>query len=113
MAVVVATMMPLQTLTTTKPAIRASLKQGELAIRASLTQGELLDPAHDDAVPLLQDCDEARVIKIGNVELVMSDTDSAITSTSRTNGNNSYARQALVRLLSVPYDSGRLLMLSL
>jgi hypothetical protein len=98
------------TMTMTKPTIRASLKQGELAIRASLLQGELLEP--NVVTYLHQRSDAALVPKTENVELVMSDTGSAIMSTSLKNGSNSCALQALGKLLSAPYDFGRPPMLS-
>jgi hypothetical protein len=63
-------------ITTTKPTIRASLKQGELAIRASLLQGELLE--HDVVTYLHQRSDAVLAPKTENVELVTSDTGSAI-----------------------------------
>jgi hypothetical protein len=99
------------TMTTTKPTIRASLKQGELAIRASLLQGELLE--HDVATYLHQRSDAVLALKTENVELVMSDTESATMSTSLKNGSSSYAHQAPERSPSVLYDFGRPLMLSL
>jgi hypothetical protein len=98
------------TMTTTKPTIRASLKQGELAIRASLLQGELLE--HNVATYLHQRFDAVLVPKTKNVELVMSDTGLAIMSTSLKNGSNSYAHQAPERSLSVLYNFGHPLMLS-
>jgi hypothetical protein len=98
-------------MTTTKPTIRASLKQGELAIRASLLQGELLE--HDVATYLHQRFDAVPAPKTENVELVMSNTGSAIMSTSLMNGSNSCALQAPGKSLSAPYDFGRPLMLSL
>jgi hypothetical protein len=101
---------PILTMTTTRLTIRASLKQGELAIRASLLQGELLEP--DVVTYLHQRSDAALVPKTENVELVMSDTESAIMSTSLMNGSNSCALQALWKSLSAPYDSGRPPMLS-
>jgi hypothetical protein len=101
---------PIPLMTTTKLTIRASLKQGELAIRASLLQGELLE--HDVAIYLHQ-IDALPAPKTENVELVMSDTGSAIMSTSLKNGSSSYAHQAPERSPSVLYDSGRPLMLFL
>jgi hypothetical protein len=98
-------------MTTTKLTIRASLKQGELAIRASLLQGELLE--HDVATYLHQRSDAVLALKTENVELVMSDTESATMSTSLKNGSSSYAHQAPERSPSVLYDFGRPLMLSL
>jgi hypothetical protein len=91
--------------TMTKPTIRASLKQGEHAIRASLLQGELLE--HDVVTYLHQRSDAVPAPKTENVELVMSDTGSAIMSTSLKNGSSSYAHQAPERSPSVPYDYGR------
>jgi hypothetical protein len=101
---------PIPTMTTTKLTIRASLKQGELAIRASLLQGELLE--HNALTYLHQKSDAVPAPKTKNVKLVMSDTESAIMLTSLKNGSNSYAHQAPERSPSVPYDSGRPLMLS-
>jgi hypothetical protein len=97
-------------MTMKKPTIRASLKQGELAIRASLLQGELLEL--DVVTYLHQRSDAALVPKTENVELVMSDTESAIMSTSLKNGSNSCALQAPGKSLSAPYDFGRPPMLS-
>jgi hypothetical protein len=99
------------TMTTTKPTIRVSLKQGELATRVSPNQGELL--GHDVVTYLHQRFNAVFAPKTENVELVTSDTGSAITSTSLKNGSSSCAHQAPDRSPSVPYDSGRLLMLSL
>jgi hypothetical protein len=111
---VTATMsLPLPTppmMTTMKPTTRASLKQGKLAIRASLNQGK--PPEHDAVTSLHQKFGVVLAHKTVNVELVMSDTDAALTQTSLKDGSNSYALQALERSLSVPYDSGRPPMLS-
>jgi hypothetical protein len=96
--------------TTMKLTIRASLKQGELAIRASLVQGEL--PEHDAVNSLHQKFGAVLEHKTVNIELVMSDTDAALTQTSLKDGSNSYALQALERLPSDPYDSDRPPMLS-
>jgi hypothetical protein len=114
MTVTVTAIMPLPNLihpmTTTKPTIRASLKQGELATRASPNQGELLE--HDAVAYLHQKSGAVLAPKTENVELVTNDTDSAIMSTSQTNGSNSCVLQVPVRSPSVPYDFGRLPMLS-
>jgi hypothetical protein len=78
--VTVTAIMPLPNLihpmTTTKPTIRASLKQGELATRASPNQGELLE--HDAVAYLHQKSGAVLAPKTKNVELVMSNTGSAI-----------------------------------
>jgi hypothetical protein len=90
---------------TMKPTIRASLKQGKLTIRASPNQGKL--PEHDVVTYPHQKSDAVLAPKTKNVELVMSDTDSAIMSTSLMNGSNSCALQAPEKSLSAPYDSSR------
>jgi hypothetical protein len=96
---------PTHPTTMTKPTIRASLKQGKLAIRVSLLQGELLE--HDVANYLRQRSDAALIPKTENVELIMSNTGSAIMSTSLMNGSNLCALQAPGKSLSAPYNSGR------
>jgi hypothetical protein len=63
--------------TTMKLTIRASLKQGKLAIRASLNQDELLE--HDAVTFLHQKFGAVLAHKTVYVELVMSNTDTAVT----------------------------------
>jgi hypothetical protein len=111
--VIMSLLLPIPLMTTMKPTIRASLKQGELAIRASLNQGELLLVEHDAVTFLHQKSGAALEHKTVNVKLVMSDMYAAATLTSLKDGNNSYTHLALESLLSVLYNSGRPLMLFL